>query len=81
MRLCTLAELSAYAEADYASCCWGWVADPASTLSATTGKAAYFMYSSATTNTISPGCGGMPGGLRFLDNQSHTTRWAAHCCK
>lgn len=81
MRLCTLAELSAYAEADYASCCWGWVADPGSNNSATSGKVAYFMYSSATTQTISSGCGGTPGGMRIQDNIDHNTTWSAYCCQ
>ncbi|HEY8211909.1 MAG TPA: hypothetical protein VIG99_30715 [Myxococcaceae bacterium] len=81
MRLCTLAELSAYAEADYASCCWGWVADLGSNLTTTQGMVAYPMYSSQTTTVIPGGCGGNPGGLRFQNNQPNTNTWAAHCCK
>jgi len=81
MRLCTLAELGAYAEADYASCCWGWVADPGSGLGATQGRLAFFMYSSLTTNSISGGCGGNPGGLRIQDNVAHSGLASAHCCK
>jgi hypothetical protein len=82
MRLCTLAELSAYAETDnYASCCWGWVADPAVDRNGIHGTAAYFMYSSQTARTIAGACGGNPGGMRINDNQPNTTPWAAHCCK
>jgi len=81
MRLCTLAELSAYAEADYAACCWGWVADLGSDRVNTHGTAAYFMYSSQTTRSIPGGCGGSPGGMRINDNQLNTAPWTAHCCK
>jgi hypothetical protein len=81
MRLCTLAELSAYAEADYASCCWGWVADLGTDRIVTHGTAAFFMYSSQTTRSIPGGCGGSPGGMRISDNQLNTALFAAHCCK
>jgi hypothetical protein len=81
MRLCTVAELGAYAEADYASCCYGWLADPGSNNSPTSGKMGFLMYSSATTNTIAGGCGGNPGGLRISDNVAHTSLYSAHCCK
>lgn len=81
MRLCTLAELGAYAEADYASCCWGWTADLGSDRITTHGMVAYLMYSSQTTRSIAGGCGGNPGGLRLSDNQVNTALFAAHCCK
>ncbi len=81
MRLCSVAELSAYAEADYASCCWGWTSDLGSNLSNTAGKVAFFMYSSQTTKPIAAGCAGLPGGMRFQDNHPATGLWAAHCCR
>jgi len=81
MRLCTVAELSAYAEADYAACCWGWVADLGTDQSNIHGKLAFFMYSSQTTRTIAGGCGGNPGGMRLQDNVANTSLATAHCCK
>ncbi|KOR32426.1 hypothetical protein TI05_07345 [Achromatium sp. WMS3] len=80
MRLCTLGELGAYAEAGLMSCCWGWLGDPSSPFNRKRGVVAFIMGSSTTTGH-SRGCDGDPGGLRIDYNRDHANKVAAHCCR
>lgn len=77
MKLCSVAEVSFFAEAGHGSCCWGWTSDwggsPAS------GIKVYPMFSSTSTGH-SGGCGGNAGGVRYSYGADHQSQAAAHCC-